>query len=320
MEPRRARRSQDHAGRLGRGPGPGRRVPVGSRGAAEGGRARHRGAGPGRRGRPDLHRGRAGPSRRVRGAGRGGAGELRAVPRDPRRARLPAVHHRELAGRDRHHRRTGAGHLLQPRCRGHVRLLGGGDDRHAGRGSLSGRPGGGPERQAPARRGGPAAQLRERIPGQGRTARGDQRLDLGAARRERRGGRHPRPAQGHRGAAAARGAAPPVPEDGRDRPARGRHRARLQQPADRHRGARPDDPGAAAAGGADPPRRHARAHHRGPGRRAHPAAPGLQPQAGAAAAGARPERGDDRHGAHAEPAHRRGHRAGGGARSRGWTG
>jgi len=53
-----------------------------------------------------------------------------------------------------------------------------------------------------------------------------------------------------RGAGAGPGPARPVPEDGGDRPARGRHRPRLQQPADRDRRpqqpppdeARPDDP------------------------------------------------------------------------------
>ena len=49
-------------------------------------------------------------------------------------------------------------------------------------------------------------------------------------------------------AAAARGAAAPGAEDGGRRPARGRHRARLQQPADGHHGLRPARPGARRRG------------------------------------------------------------------------
>ena len=183
---------------VGGGPDPRRRVPLGARGAVESGRAGHRGAEPGRRGRSDLHRGRAGPAGRLRGAGGGGARELGAVPRDPRRARFSPVDHRELAGRDHHHRPGGPRHLLQPGRRDHVRVPGGGDDRHLGRRALPGRPGGGPGGQAAGGAGRPAAQLRERVPRQGRPARGDQRVDLGAARHERSRGRHARSAQGHR--------------------------------------------------------------------------------------------------------------------------
>jgi len=87
------------------------------------------GAEPGRRGGPDLYRGRADLAGRLRGPRRGRPGELGPVPGDPRRARLPAVHHRELAGRHHHHRWSGAPDLFQPGGRGDVRLPRGEDDR-----------------------------------------------------------------------------------------------------------------------------------------------------------------------------------------------
>ena len=131
----------------------------------------------------------------------------------------------------------------------------------------------------------------------------------GGRRRHRRA-RHHRPPPGGRGPPPARGAGPPVAEDGGDRPPGRRSRPRLQQPA--HRDPRPRRadpsqarrrPSAAPQPAGDRPRRRARF-------RAHPPAPGLQPQAGAAAAhpGPRRGRGADEHAAPA--AHRRGRRAG----------
>ncbi len=75
-------------------------------------------------------------------------------------------------------------------------------------------------------------------------------------RHEPSGPRHPAPrltvdltrAQARRGGPPAdRGAAPPGPEDGRRRQARGRHRARLQQPAHGHPRRQRPDPAAAVA-------------------------------------------------------------------------
>jgi hypothetical protein len=222
LDARRARRPEDLAAGLGPGAGARGRVPLGARDAAQGGRSGHRGPGPGRRGGAYLHRGRAGPARRVRGPGRGGPRELGSVPRDPGRAGLPPVHHRPLPGRDRHHRRAGAGDLLQPGSRGDVRLPRRRDDRGGGGEPLSGRDRGGAGGTAASRPRGSATELRDRLPRQGRPPRRGQRVDRDASRPDRRGGRHPRGAQGHRGAAPSGGAAPPVPEDGRDRaPRRG---------------------------------------------------------------------------------------------------
>ena len=119
-----------------------------------------------------------------------------------------------------------------------------------------------------------------------------------------------------RSGAAARGAAPPVAEDGGGGPARRGHRPRLQQPAHGDHGPRraaaPRAPGgrpAAAEGAARPGRR-------GAGRAPRPPAPRLQPQAGPGAAGGRPERPGVRDRADAPPAPRRGRQGGDPARSR----
>ena len=144
--------------------------------------------------------------------------------------------------------------------------------------------------RAQGRRGG--LDVPERGPARGR-ARG---------RGHRRGHRRRR----HR-AATARGAAAPVPEDGGHRPARGRHRPRLQQPPDDGPRLQRHGPLPALAARSDP-----RGHRRDPPRRrarVEPDAPAprLQPQAGLRAARAGPERPARRLGPHARAADRRAH-------------
>ena len=105
-------------------------------------------------------------------------------------------------------------------------------------------------------------------------------------------------------------------EDGGGRPARGRHRPRLQQPPDRdHRQRR------AAARGDElsrpPPAGRDRDQPCGaPGRDPYPAAARVQPEAGAPAQDREPQRRGDRPVGHAAADHRRGHRAAAGARPR----
>ena len=104
-------------------------------------------------------------------------------------------------------------------------------------------------------------------------------------------------------AAAARGAARPGGEDGGDRAARRRRRARLQQPADRDLGlhgdpARQGRRAGPRAARRDRPRRRA-------GGRPHAPAARLQPPPGAAPARARPQRDRGRHGADGAADHRR---------------
>ncbi len=115
-----------------------------------------------------------------------------------------------------------------------------------------------------------------------------------------------RPARRHR-AARARGAAAPGPEDGGGRPARGRDRARLQQPADGDLGLRRDRPppdrrrpGLGRAG-RDAARRRARG-------RPHPPAAGVRAPPGARARAARRQRRRRRPRADARAPDRRGHR------------
>ena len=105
------------------------------------------------------------------------------------------------------------------------------------------------------------------------------------------------------------GPAPSGAEDGGGGPTGRRRGPRLQQSPDRHH--RPGRPPAHGA-----PRRRSEAaryrldHADGGSRiRAHPAAPGLEPQAGAAASHPRPERARGESRAHPPAPHRRAHRA-----------
>ena len=125
------------------------------------------------------------------------------------------------------------------------------------------------------------------------------------ARRDR-GRQDPAGARRHPGAAGA------GDEDGGRRPARRRRRARLQQPADRHR--RLCRAGVGDAQYPRFPRRGSRRDQAGRASRqpADAAAPGLQPQAGAPSRSARHQRRRARGRAAGEPADRRGHRAGAG--------
>ena len=75
-------------------------------------------------------------------------------------------------------------------------------------------------------------QLRDARAAKGRQHRLDVRERVAAGRRAGGRGHRRGHGHGHHRAQAARGAAAAVPEDGGDRPARGRHRPRLQQPAD----------------------------------------------------------------------------------------
>ena len=124
------------------------------------------------------------------------------------------------------------------------------------------------------------------------------------------------PARHHR-AEAARGAAAPVAEDGGDRPARRRDRARLQQHADGdqrlRRAARLLVRRGRSARGGRRPGPEGRRSRRGP----DPAAAHVQPQAGAAAPAARRERRRPRPGADARPHDRR--RGGVEDVARGWA-
>ena len=196
----------------------------------------------------------------------------------------------------------------------------------------------GPAAGPVARRGaGARLPLEHRDAAPGR-ARGDLRspvhLRLGARRLHARGdpvagGAGGRPRVRDHGAARARrpgesrDPAPPVAEDGGRGPARGRHRPRLQQPADRDRRLRRAAAGRAAGerrGGPGRPRRDAR--RGGPGGAAHPPAARVRPPPGARARGPAPGRGGgpDRTHAPAGPGragrarHERGirHRAGAG--------
>ena len=122
--------------------------------------------------------------------------------------------------------------------------------------------------------------------------------------------RRPAP-QGRARAGAHRGGPASVAEDGRHRPARRRHRARLQQPAHRHQ--RPRRAAARDAGRTDPratPSVGRRDREgRQPGGGADAAAAGLQPQADAAGARRQPEHDRPRHGVDAAAPDRRAHRA-----------
>ena len=125
--------------------------------------------------------------------------------------------------------------------------------------------------------------------------RGHHRADRlrGPPRRARRGARRER-AQAARAPAHGRG------EDGGDRAARRRRRARLQQPPDRHLRLHRDParPRRRRGAGGDRPRR-------APGGGPHAPAAGLQPAPGAAPEGAGPERDRRRDGVDAASHHRR---------------
>ena len=132
-----------------------------------------------------------------------------------------------------------------------------------------------------------------------------------ASRTVARSARHhhvgPRHQPRHHRAARTRGPAAAFAEDGGDRPARRRHRARLQQHPDDHPGLR-----------ADPARRRQRrrraqdrdpVHRRGVRARRHPdaAAACVRPPPGDADAAGRSERARDQPGEHGAPRARRGH-------------
>ena len=113
----------------------------------------------------------------------------------------------------------------------------------------------------------------------------------------------------------ARGAAAPGAEDGGGRPARGRHRARLQQPADRHHGLRRSSRARASATGPGASELEAIERAAGARDRAHAPAAGVLAPPAARPGRARPRRGRARAGADAAAADRRRHR-GRDARSR----
>ena len=160
-----------------------------------------------------------------------------------------------------------------------------------------------PRRRRIARGQGVAPSAPRRL---GDRRRGHDRADRlrGPPRRARRGARRER-AQAARAPAHGRG------EDGGDRAARRRRRARLQQPADRdlrlHRD--PARPRRRRGAGGDRPRR-------APGGGPHAPAAGLQPAPGAAPEGAGPERDRRRDGDDAASHHRRRRQRGDAARGR----
>ena len=209
--------------------------------------------------------------------------DVREPPR-PDRARRRAGHAGAVERRPR------APHRLQrrrdrapPHAGVHRRRRAGGVHEQGGR-SVRGRP-------RHARRARPGPQRRP-----------DAGAVLGPADPHPRAAAPPRHRPRHLGSAAARGAAPPVAEDGGGRPAGRRRGPRLQQPADRHH--RLQRPHARAARAATT--RTARtsteiveaADSR---RRPDPAAPGLQPADDDRAGRARPERRRRRHGDDAAP-------------------
>ena len=147
--------------------------------------------------------------------------------------------------------------------------------------------GDGPARAPRSRARAERAARRARRP-QGR--RGDPGRGVLLGDRVRQRARDPHDRARHQRSREARGSAAPGAEDGGGRPARRRHRPRLQQPADRDPRQRradvaPREGGSEHGGGGrrDPACRRSR-------RLAHAPAAGIQPQAGAAADRARPQR------------------------------
>ena len=147
------------------------------------------------------------------------------------------------------------------------------------------------------------------------------RMERGGRGRSPAGGRprRHRRARGGGGAAQGRGRAAPFAEDGGDRPAHRRHRARLQQHADRHHRL---DGGAEAPHPRRPLRRrpelHGRRHRCGQSRGgADASAAGLRPAPAARSQGGRRQSADPRHGGVAEPDPGRSDQARGRPRARG---
>ena len=131
--------------------------------------------------------------------------------------------------------------------------------------------------------------------------RGDPGRGVLLGDRVRQRARDPHDRARHQRSREARGSAAPGAEDGSGRPARRRHRPRLQQPADRDPRQRradvaPREEGSGHGGGGrrDPACRRSR-------RLAHAPAAGIQPQAGAAADRARPQRNRQRRVANGAP-------------------